>query len=172
MKAARSGTKDGLEKTKIAVMRKVSFLQRKDQLGNARVSEKFFFFFPLFCINRTSISRCGCRLWWGFCICLLLTLWIEDICSYVKQAELKEALQAERVESLLSSYQSLQGEMKAARTKIQISLIMTTIKKTDGPPQFQVGRCGWAKFFFFFFPARKEGVGKATLAAPCRQRYR
>lgn len=35
MKAARSGTKDGLEKTKIAVMRKVSFLQRKDQLGNA-----------------------------------------------------------------------------------------------------------------------------------------
>uniref|UniRef100_A0A4W6EEL9 Rho guanine nucleotide exchange factor 10 like n=1 Tax=Lates calcarifer TaxID=8187 RepID=A0A4W6EEL9_LATCA len=34
MKAAKSGTKDGLEKTKIAVMRKVSFLQRKDQLGN------------------------------------------------------------------------------------------------------------------------------------------
>ncbi|XP_029006136.1 rho guanine nucleotide exchange factor 10-like protein isoform X2 [Betta splendens] len=32
MKAARSGTKDGLEKTKIAVMRKVSFLQRKEQL--------------------------------------------------------------------------------------------------------------------------------------------
>ncbi|CAN9511965.1 unnamed protein product [Ophioblennius macclurei] len=32
MKAARSGTKDGLERTKIAVMRKVSFLQRKDQL--------------------------------------------------------------------------------------------------------------------------------------------
>ncbi|XP_063766927.1 rho guanine nucleotide exchange factor 10-like protein isoform X2 [Eleginops maclovinus] len=31
MKAARSGTKDGLEKTKIAVMRKVNFLQRKDQ---------------------------------------------------------------------------------------------------------------------------------------------
>ncbi|XP_055016673.1 rho guanine nucleotide exchange factor 10-like protein isoform X1 [Boleophthalmus pectinirostris] len=31
MKAARSGTKDGLEKTKIAVMRKVSFLHRKDQ---------------------------------------------------------------------------------------------------------------------------------------------
>ncbi|XP_075881203.1 rho guanine nucleotide exchange factor 10-like protein isoform X2 [Nelusetta ayraudi] len=33
MKAARSGTKDGLEKTKIAVMRKVSFLQRKEQLA-------------------------------------------------------------------------------------------------------------------------------------------
>ncbi|XP_030586314.1 rho guanine nucleotide exchange factor 10-like protein isoform X1 [Archocentrus centrarchus] len=33
MKAARSGTKDGLERTKIAVMRKVSFLQRKDQLA-------------------------------------------------------------------------------------------------------------------------------------------
>uniref|UniRef100_A0A8C5D961 DH domain-containing protein n=1 Tax=Gouania willdenowi TaxID=441366 RepID=A0A8C5D961_GOUWI len=32
MKAARSGTKDGLERTKIAVMRKVPFLQRKDQL--------------------------------------------------------------------------------------------------------------------------------------------
>ncbi|XP_066526655.1 rho guanine nucleotide exchange factor 10-like protein isoform X2 [Hoplias malabaricus] len=30
MRAARSGTKDGLEKTKIAVMRRVSFLQRKD----------------------------------------------------------------------------------------------------------------------------------------------
>ncbi len=35
MKAARSGTKDGLEKTKIAVMRKVPFLQRKEQLGNS-----------------------------------------------------------------------------------------------------------------------------------------
>uniref|UniRef100_A0A8C6PWU3 Rho guanine nucleotide exchange factor 10 like n=1 Tax=Nothobranchius furzeri TaxID=105023 RepID=A0A8C6PWU3_NOTFU len=34
MKAARSGTKDGLERTKIAVMRKVPFLQRKDQTGN------------------------------------------------------------------------------------------------------------------------------------------
>lgn len=43
MKAARSGTKDGLEKTKIAVMRKVSFLQRKDQLGNARLSAVFSF---------------------------------------------------------------------------------------------------------------------------------
>ncbi|XP_061748187.1 rho guanine nucleotide exchange factor 10-like protein isoform X3 [Nerophis ophidion] len=32
MKAARSGTKDGLEKTRIAVMRKVSFLQRKDTI--------------------------------------------------------------------------------------------------------------------------------------------
>ncbi|XP_062311987.1 rho guanine nucleotide exchange factor 10-like protein, partial [Osmerus eperlanus] len=31
MKAARSGTKDGLEKTKIALMRRVSFLHRKDQ---------------------------------------------------------------------------------------------------------------------------------------------
>ena len=52
MKAARSGTKDGLEKTKIAVMRKVSFLQRKDQLGKSRGdcevckcwSAGFFFF--------------------------------------------------------------------------------------------------------------------------------
>lgn len=41
MKAAKSGTKDGLEKTKIAVMRKVSFLQRKDQFGNAGKSESF-----------------------------------------------------------------------------------------------------------------------------------
>ncbi|XP_041836684.1 rho guanine nucleotide exchange factor 10-like protein isoform X2 [Melanotaenia boesemani] len=32
MKAARSGTKDGLERTKIAVMKKVPFLQRKDQM--------------------------------------------------------------------------------------------------------------------------------------------
>ncbi|XP_030230817.1 rho guanine nucleotide exchange factor 10-like protein isoform X4 [Gadus morhua] len=30
MKAAKSGTKDGLEKTRMAVMRKVSFLQKKD----------------------------------------------------------------------------------------------------------------------------------------------
>lgn len=35
MKAARSGTKDGLEKTRIAVLRKVSFLHRKDVLGEA-----------------------------------------------------------------------------------------------------------------------------------------
>lgn len=35
MKAAKSGTKDGLEKTRIAVLRKVSFLQRKDVLGEA-----------------------------------------------------------------------------------------------------------------------------------------
>ncbi|XP_060766351.1 rho guanine nucleotide exchange factor 10-like protein [Neoarius graeffei] len=35
MRAARSGTKDGLEKTKMAVMRKVSFLQKKDQLDEA-----------------------------------------------------------------------------------------------------------------------------------------
>lgn len=41
MKAARSGTKDGLEKTKIAVMRKVSFLHRKDPLGNAEKYENF-----------------------------------------------------------------------------------------------------------------------------------
>uniref|UniRef100_A0AAY4ETI1 DH domain-containing protein n=1 Tax=Denticeps clupeoides TaxID=299321 RepID=A0AAY4ETI1_9TELE len=35
MRAARSGTKDGLEKTKIAVMRKVSFLQKKDHSEDA-----------------------------------------------------------------------------------------------------------------------------------------
>lgn len=35
MKAAKSGTKDGLEKTRIAVLRKVSFLHRKDVLGKA-----------------------------------------------------------------------------------------------------------------------------------------
>lgn len=35
MKAAKSGTKDGLEKTRIAVLRKVSFLHRKDVLGEA-----------------------------------------------------------------------------------------------------------------------------------------
>lgn len=38
MKAAKSGTKDGLEKTKIAVMRRVTFLHKKDQSGNV---EKF-----------------------------------------------------------------------------------------------------------------------------------
>uniref|UniRef100_A0AAR2KT21 DH domain-containing protein n=1 Tax=Pygocentrus nattereri TaxID=42514 RepID=A0AAR2KT21_PYGNA len=35
MRAARSGTKDGLEKTKIAVMRRVSFLQKKDRSDDA-----------------------------------------------------------------------------------------------------------------------------------------
>ncbi|XP_027023647.1 rho guanine nucleotide exchange factor 10-like protein isoform X2 [Tachysurus fulvidraco] len=35
MRAARSGTKDGLEKTKMAVMRKVSFLQKKDHSDEA-----------------------------------------------------------------------------------------------------------------------------------------
>lgn len=37
MRAARSGTKDGLEKTKIAVMRRVSFLHKKDHSGNLRM---------------------------------------------------------------------------------------------------------------------------------------
>ncbi|KAL2090467.1 hypothetical protein ACEWY4_012730 [Coilia grayii] len=35
MRAARSGTKDGLEKTKIAVMRRVSFLHRRDHSEDA-----------------------------------------------------------------------------------------------------------------------------------------
>ncbi|NXJ71447.1 ARGAL protein, partial [Rostratula benghalensis] len=35
MKAAKSGTKDGLEKTKIAVMRKVTFLHRKEVPGKS-----------------------------------------------------------------------------------------------------------------------------------------
>ncbi|XP_032614976.1 rho guanine nucleotide exchange factor 10-like protein isoform X4 [Hylobates moloch] len=35
MKAAKSGTKDGLEKTRMAVMRKVSFLHRKDVIGDS-----------------------------------------------------------------------------------------------------------------------------------------
>ncbi|XP_023421505.2 rho guanine nucleotide exchange factor 10-like protein isoform X1 [Cavia porcellus] len=35
MKAAKSGTKDGLEKTRMAVMRRVSFLHRKDVLGDS-----------------------------------------------------------------------------------------------------------------------------------------
>lgn len=33
MKAARDGTKDSLEKTKLAMIRKVSFLQRKEPTG-------------------------------------------------------------------------------------------------------------------------------------------
>ncbi|XP_014888668.1 rho guanine nucleotide exchange factor 10-like protein isoform X1 [Poecilia latipinna] len=41
MRAARTGTKDGLERTKIAVMRKVSFLQRKDQMESSEVSSYF-----------------------------------------------------------------------------------------------------------------------------------
>ncbi|KAM9351293.1 rho guanine nucleotide exchange factor 10-like protein [Symphorus nematophorus] len=36
MKAARDGTKDSLEKTKLAMIRKVSFLQRKDSTGEGK----------------------------------------------------------------------------------------------------------------------------------------
>ncbi|KAG7224341.1 hypothetical protein INR49_004648 [Caranx melampygus] len=36
MKAARNGTKDGLEKTRLAMIRKVSFLQRKDSTGEGK----------------------------------------------------------------------------------------------------------------------------------------
>ncbi|XP_029011115.1 rho guanine nucleotide exchange factor 10-like protein isoform X2 [Betta splendens] len=36
MKAAKTGTKDGLEKTKLAMIRKVSFLQRKDSTGEGK----------------------------------------------------------------------------------------------------------------------------------------
>ncbi|XP_068453209.1 rho guanine nucleotide exchange factor 10-like protein [Clinocottus analis] len=36
MKAARSGTRDSLEKTKLAMIRKVTFLQRKDSIGEGR----------------------------------------------------------------------------------------------------------------------------------------
>ncbi|KAK9515897.1 hypothetical protein VZT92_026497 [Zoarces viviparus] len=36
LKAARSGTRDGLEKTKLAMIRKVSFLQRKDSTGEGK----------------------------------------------------------------------------------------------------------------------------------------
>jgi len=44
MKAARNGTKDGLEKTKIAMMRKVSFLSKKDCTG---LTQTFSLSFPL-----------------------------------------------------------------------------------------------------------------------------
>ncbi|XP_018082028.1 rho guanine nucleotide exchange factor 10-like protein isoform X3 [Xenopus laevis] len=43
MKAARSGTKDGLEKTRMAVMRKVTFLQRKETTGDSEEEESGFF---------------------------------------------------------------------------------------------------------------------------------
>ncbi|XP_034550666.1 rho guanine nucleotide exchange factor 10-like protein isoform X2 [Notolabrus celidotus] len=36
MKAARNGTKDSLEKTKLAMIRKVSFLHRKDSIGDGK----------------------------------------------------------------------------------------------------------------------------------------
>uniref|UniRef100_A0A7M4FL93 Rho guanine nucleotide exchange factor 10 like n=1 Tax=Crocodylus porosus TaxID=8502 RepID=A0A7M4FL93_CROPO len=42
MKAARSGTKDGLEKTKIAVMRKVTFLHRKEAPGDSEEEDTGF----------------------------------------------------------------------------------------------------------------------------------
>lgn len=37
MRAARSGTKDGLERTRMAVLRKVTFLQRRDSPGEGSV---------------------------------------------------------------------------------------------------------------------------------------
>ncbi|KAM4703509.1 rho guanine nucleotide exchange factor 10-like protein [Rhinophrynus dorsalis] len=43
MRAARSGTKDGLEKTRIAVMRKVTFLHRKETTGDSEEEEMGFF---------------------------------------------------------------------------------------------------------------------------------
>uniref|UniRef100_A0A8B9G914 Rho guanine nucleotide exchange factor 10-like protein n=1 Tax=Amazona collaria TaxID=241587 RepID=A0A8B9G914_9PSIT len=42
MKAAKSGTKDGLEKTKIAVMRKVTFLHRKEAPGESEEEDTGF----------------------------------------------------------------------------------------------------------------------------------
>ncbi|XP_067423657.1 rho guanine nucleotide exchange factor 10-like protein isoform X3 [Emydura macquarii macquarii] len=42
MKAARSGTKDGLEKTKIAVMKKVTFLHRKEAPGDSEEEDMGF----------------------------------------------------------------------------------------------------------------------------------
>ncbi|XP_048374789.1 rho guanine nucleotide exchange factor 10-like protein isoform X3 [Sphaerodactylus townsendi] len=42
MKAAKSGTKDGLEKTKMAVMRKVTFLHKKEVPGDSEEEEMGF----------------------------------------------------------------------------------------------------------------------------------
>ncbi|NXC60941.1 ARGAL protein, partial [Aleadryas rufinucha] len=42
MRAARSGTKDGLEKTRMAVMRKVTFLQRRDNPGDSEEDDTGF----------------------------------------------------------------------------------------------------------------------------------
>ncbi|NXG72883.1 ARGAL protein, partial [Baryphthengus martii] len=42
MKAAKSGTKDGLEKTRIAVMRKVTFLHRKEVPGDSEEEDTGF----------------------------------------------------------------------------------------------------------------------------------
>ncbi|KFV65095.1 Rho guanine nucleotide exchange factor 10-like, partial [Dryobates pubescens] len=42
MKAAKSGTKDGLEKTKIAVMRKVTFLHRREAPGDSEEEDTGF----------------------------------------------------------------------------------------------------------------------------------
>ncbi|XP_042672374.1 rho guanine nucleotide exchange factor 10-like protein isoform X3 [Centrocercus urophasianus] len=62
MKAAKSGTKDGLEKTKIAVMRKVTFLHRKEVPGDGerrrrvKEAEKLP---PNPGISRGSLEHCG-----------------------------------------------------------------------------------------------------------------
>ncbi|XP_017588175.1 PREDICTED: rho guanine nucleotide exchange factor 10-like protein [Corvus brachyrhynchos] len=42
MRAARSGTKDGLEKTRMAVMRKVTFLQRRENPGDSEDEDTGF----------------------------------------------------------------------------------------------------------------------------------
>ncbi|NXM98932.1 ARGAL protein, partial [Sylvia borin] len=42
MRAARSGTKDGLERTRMAVLRKVTFLQRRDSPGDSEEEDSGF----------------------------------------------------------------------------------------------------------------------------------
>lgn len=69
MRAARSGTKDGLEKTKMAVMRKVSFLQKKDHSGNSNISFILFvilttnqeFSSSIILSNESTSPDCSCK---------------------------------------------------------------------------------------------------------------
>uniref|UniRef100_A0A674BAH2 Rho guanine nucleotide exchange factor 10 like n=1 Tax=Salmo trutta TaxID=8032 RepID=A0A674BAH2_SALTR len=48
MKAARNGTKDGLEKTKLAMMRKVSFLQKKETTGKQHYYQLLLFKYTMY----------------------------------------------------------------------------------------------------------------------------
>ena len=103
MKAARSGTKDGLEKTKLAVMRKVSLLQRKDQSGKGLISSLVW-----------KVLNCLLSFGWKFCRCLimeggyevvfwcscLLTSGIRGSFSWVELAEPKSCEMEEEVFTL------------------------------------------------------------------------
>lgn len=115
MKAARSGTKDGLDKTKIAFMRRVSFLHKKDHSGNLGKSSSKWLFAKL--LSQMKV----CLLWRYVYICCEMRVSVKDRSSHtfhlplwiklrwrtcVMLAEPKVMLEADREESLPFPFQS------------------------------------------------------------------